>query len=162
MRRLLSIFGLFLLCNCGGHKEAQPATTPPPLLIDERGTTMPFEKAIVHVSFRPYVPSAQILAYAVLPPLGGLDTDANRGLGIEYLAGNDAMLLSQWPKREFQVAFKRGELSAQPCEPAHYSPQAIAMVTQRNVVITLQPDGPVPPGRVDAEMRRLVRAGACR
>ena len=75
------------------------------MLIDDRGTSMPLEQAITHVVFKPFIPAAQILGYAVLPPLGDLDTDAHRGLGIEYVSNNGAMLLSQWPKQDFVIAF---------------------------------------------------------
>lgn len=122
---------------------------------------MPFAQAVTHISFRPYVPSTQVLGYAVLPPLGGTDTDAHRGIGIEYLAGHDAMLLSQWPRQRFAIAFARG-LALKPCAPEHYSTEAVAWTTPGNLVMTLQPDGNVAAGAVDREARRLIRSGACR
>ena len=162
MHRWMWILACLCVCACAGRK-AEPATTPPPLLIDQRGTAMPLESAITHVSFRPFLPAtSQVLAYAVLPPLGGPDTDANRGLGIEYEAGNNAMLLSEWPKQQFTIAFKRGEIALSNCTPTHYSAQALAWTTPSHVVVTLQPDGPVAAAQVEAEARRLIRAGACR
>ena len=123
---------------------------------------MPLEQAILHVSFRPYLPTSQILAFAVLPPLGGADTDANRGLGIEYLAGQDAMLLSEWPKQQFAMSFGRERPDLAPCVPLHYSTQAVAWTTHGRLIFTLQPDGKVSAVAVDSEARHLVRAGACR
>ena len=89
--------------------QAAESVTPPPLLIDGRGTTMPLEQVVTHLAFRPYLPRAQTLAYAVLPPLGDLDTDSHRGIGIEYEAGHEALLLSEWPKQRFTIAFGHGE-----------------------------------------------------
>ncbi|HTX58772.1 MAG TPA: hypothetical protein VMH02_03770 [Verrucomicrobiae bacterium] len=153
---------LLLLLSCACSHQTQPAATPPPLLIDQRGTTMPLEKAILHVAFRPFIPSSQVLAYAVLPPLGDLDTDAHRGLGIEYVQSGEAMLLSQWPKQGYTIFFRGGSGSIGICKPAHYKADGVAWVTPHNVVVTLQPDGNVAPSTVDAEARRLIRAGACR
>jgi hypothetical protein len=153
---------LLALCACAGaHKKAGPAVTPPPILLDQRGTIMPFQKAVTHISFRPFVPS-QVLAYAVLPPLGGDDTDANRGLGIEYGAGRTAMVFSQWPKQRFAIAFGHGGTTMETCTIAHYSPQAVAWTTPAGVVMTLQPDGNASPATIDREAQRLIRAGACR
>lgn len=161
MRPICWLLAAAALCACAG-RQSPPAQTPPPLLIDERGTTMPFEQAVTHLSFRSYVPSSQVLAYAVLPPLGGADTDANRGLGVEYVAGSDAFLLSEWPKQHFAVAFGQARLGLEPCTPVHYSAQAVAWTTPSNLVLTLQPDGMAPAAAVDREAHRLVRAGACR
>lgn len=167
MRRAYTLCVLLTLAaiaasGCGHARKPAETASAPPLLLDGRGIIMPFEKVMTHVSFRPVVPSQQVLAFAVLPPLGGADNNANRGVGIEYLAGHDAMLLSEWPKQQFNVAFKRGAMSMSPCTPAHYSAQAVAWTTSSNIVLTLQPDGDVPPGAVDREARRLTRPGACR
>ncbi len=161
MRRLFTILAAAALCACGA-KHAEATASPPPLLIDGRGVTMPLEQAVTHIAFRPYLPSTQILAFAVLPPLGGLDTNANRGLGIEYLAGANALLLSEWPKQRFAIGFSRAQLALPACTPTHYSTQAVAWTTPGNLVMTLQPDGNVPAAVIDREARRLVRAGACR
>jgi hypothetical protein len=161
MRRL-SILALLLLCACGGHKAAESSESPPPLLIDERGTTMPLEKVVTHIVFRPFIPSAQVMAYAVLPPLGDLDTNPHRGIGIEYAAGHNAMLLSEWPKQGYTIAFGHGQLAVEPCKPTHYSTQAVAWTTPGNLVMSLQPDGAAPSAAVDLEARRLIRLGACR
>jgi len=162
MRWLIIAASLALFSTGCGGKKAEPTTTPPPLLIDDRGTTMPFEKAVTHIGFRPYVPSTEVLAVAVLPPLGDLDNNKNRGIAFEYLAGKETMLLSQWPKQRFAISFGAGQPSLQDCTPTHYSSQAVAWTTPGNLVMTLQPDGAAPPGAVDREARRLIRAGACR
>jgi hypothetical protein len=161
LRRIGIALSLLALAACARHVEA-PKATPPPMLIDQRGTAMPFEQAVGHIVFRPYVPSSQILSYAVLPPLGDLDTDAHRGLGIEYVANSHAMLLSQWPKQDFMIAFAHSLGQLAPCTLAHYKADGAAWLTSSNVVVTLQPDGSVSPAVVDDEARRLMRAGACR
>jgi hypothetical protein len=161
LRRMGLALSLLLLAACARHVDA-PAVTPPPMLIDGRGTTMPLEQAVSHIVFRPYIPTSQVLAYAVLPPLGDLDTDAHRGIGIEYVNNGRAMLLSQWPKQDFMIAFARSVGPIAPCTLAHYKADGAAWLTNANVVMTLQPDGSVAPSVVDDEARRLMRAGACR
>jgi hypothetical protein len=155
-----AFFALAALPACT-HK-AEPAATPPPMLIDQRCTTMPLEEAITHIAFKPYMPSDQVLAYAVLPPLGDLDTDAHRGLGIEYVRNGEPMLISQWPKQGFTIAFGRDIDSIPTCTVTHYMTNGVAWLTPHNVVVTLQPDGNVAPSTVESEARRIVRAGACR
>ena len=161
LRRIGIALSLVLFAACARHADA-PKATPPPMLIDDRGTSMPLEQAITHVVFRPFIPAEQILGYAVLPPLGDLDTDAHRGLGIEYVSNNRAMLLSQWPKQDFVIAFARSMGEIGPCTLGHYKVDGAAWLTSSNVVMTLQPDGSVSPTVVDDEARRLMRAGACR
>lgn len=160
-RPLLALLLVALLpAACAGR--AKTVATPPPLLLDQRGTIMPFERAVTHIAFRPLIPSTQVLAYAVLPPLGGTDTDAHRGLGIEYVMHRRALLLSQWPKGPFDIAFGTKGANTPPCTPTHYSPTGIAWITTKDVVMTLQPDGNIPNQALEAEARRLIRAGACR
>lgn len=159
MRRILIAAAIALSACGGGHKGDSDATAPP-LLIDGRGTTMPLEQVVTHIAFRPYVP-AQAIAFAVLPPLGDLDTNEHRGIGIEYQAGRNAMLLSEWPKQGYSIAFGgTGVLSE--CRVVHYSTTSVAWTTPGNLVMTLQPDGPVNASEVDREAQRLIRAGACR
>ena len=159
MRRIL-IAAAIVLSACGGQKHvATSEASTPPLLIHGRGTTMPLEQAVIHITFRPYIP-AQAIAFAVLPPLGDVDTNDHRGLGVEYQAGRGAMLLSEWPKQRFTIQFGHsGMLSV--CRPVHYSTTSVAWTTPGNLVMTLQPDGPVDTSEVDREAQRLVRAGAC-
>jgi len=158
MRRFL-IAAAIALSACSGQKHPVSNPSTPPLLIDARGTTMPLEQVVTHIAFRPYVP-AQAIAYAVLPPLGGPDTDEHRGIGIEYSAGRDAMLLSEWPKQGFTIGFgHRGALAE--CRPEYYSTTGVAWTTPGNVVMTLQPDGPVDAAGVDREALRLIHDGAC-
>lgn len=159
MRRIL-IAAAIALSACGGQKQAASDATPPPLLIDGRGTTMPLEQAVTHVNFRPYVP-AQAMAFAVLPPLGDTDTNEHRGIGVEYQTGRNAMLLSEWPKQGFSIQFGHSGILGN-CRPEHYSTTSVAWTTPGNLVMTLQPDGPVDAAEVNREAQRLIRAGACR
>ena len=159
MRRIIIAAAIALSACGGGHKTDSDASAPP-LLIDERGTTMALEQVVTHIAFRPYVP-AQAIAFAVLPPLGDLDTNEHRGIGVEYQAGRNAMLLSEWPKQGFSIAFGGAGILTN-CKPAHYSTTSVAWTTPGNLVMTLQPDGPVDAPEVDREAQRLIRAGACR
>lgn len=159
MRRLL-IAAAIALSACGGQKHAASDATPPPLLIDGRGITMPLEQVVTHIGFRPYVPD-QAIAFAVLPPLGDADTNEHRGIGIEYQAGRNAMLLSEWPKQGFSIGFGHAGVLNE-CRPEHYSTTSVAWTTPGNLVMTLQPDGPIDASDVDREAQRLIRAGACR
>lgn len=160
------LIGALVLFALGGCHKAQPAQAPslPPLLIDVRGVVMPFEQAVTKISYRPYVPpSAQILAYAVIPPLGNEDTPAHRGIAIEYESGRHAWLLSQWPKQNFSLLFLRGKnITDAPCTIAHYKKDGVAWTTRGALAMTLQPDGSVTAQAVDAQARRLIAAGACR
>ena len=149
------------LCACsGGQRHAAPEVSAPPLLIDGRGTTMPLEQVMTHVTFQPYVP-AQAMAFAVLPPLGDADTDPHRGVGIEYLSGRNALLLSEWPKQQYSIQFGRSGMLVG-CRPVHYSTTSVAWTTPGNLVMTLQPDGPAEAATIDREAQRLIAAGACR
>lgn len=161
MRRILIAAAIVLLSACAGQKHPVDAdASAPPLLIDGRGTTMPLEQVVTHIGFRPYVP-AQAIAFAVLPPLGGSDTDGHRGIGVEYQAGRNAMLLSEWPKQGYTIQFGRsGVLGV--CRPEHYSTTSVAWTTPGKLVMTLQPDGPVDATDVDREAQRLIGTGACR
>lgn len=154
------IAAALLLGGCA--RAAHPKPTPPPLLIDQRGTTMPFREAVKHIAFRPLIPSPQVLAYAVLPPLGGPDTDAHRGLGIEFVAHGQALLLSQWPKGTFAVGFGHGGGPTASCRLARYSPTGWAWITPQAIVTTLQPDGNVDARFVAAEARALMDGDSCR
>ncbi|HZY98515.1 MAG TPA: hypothetical protein VFE36_02995 [Candidatus Baltobacteraceae bacterium] len=160
MRRILIAAAIALSACGGGHKqEAAADASAPPLLIDGRGTIMPLEKAVTHIAFRPYVP-AQAIAFAVLPPLGDLDINDHRGLGVEYQAGRNAMLLSEWPKQGYTIQFGRSGILRE-CQAEHYSTTAVAWTTPGNLLLTLQPDGPVDGAEVNREAQRLIRAGAC-
>ncbi|HEY1976956.1 MAG TPA: hypothetical protein VGG89_10445 [Candidatus Baltobacteraceae bacterium] len=159
MRRIL-IAAAIALSACGGGHKADSDASAPPLLIDGRGTTMALEKVVTHIAFRPYIP-AQAIAFAVLPPLGDLDTNEHRGIGVEYQAGRNAMLLSEWPKQGFSIAFGSTSILTD-CHPVHYSTTSVAWTTPGNLVMTLQPDGPVDAPEVDREAQRVIRAGACR
>jgi hypothetical protein len=160
LHRIWFILVFALLAACARHMEA-PKDTPPPMLIDDRGTRMPLETAITHISFRPYLPS-QVLAYAALPPLGDLDTDAHRGIGIEYSSNDHSLLLSEWPKQGFTIAFSHMAGDIAPCKLVFYKADGVAWLTPHGVVMTLQPDGSVEPSVIDDEARHLLRTGACR
>jgi hypothetical protein len=166
MRQLGALLGLAILAACSGHGHAAPTPAPAKsaaaLLIDDRGITMPLEQAVTHIGFRPYLPSPQVVAYAVIPPLGDLDTTEHRGIAIEYVAGRTPMLLSEWPKQNFTISFGKNASIAQTCTPVHYKQDGVAWSTQRNLVMTLQPDGYASTSQIDAETTRLLRTGACR
>jgi hypothetical protein len=133
------------------------------MLIDGRGIVMPLEEAVTKISYRPWIPPRTIVKYAVIPPLGDLDTPAHRGIAMEYTYGKSAMLLSQWPKQNFTLLFLHGrDITFSPCRVAHYKADGVAWTTRGKLAMTLQPDGDVDPKAVDAEARRLIAAGGCR
>jgi len=163
MRRLAAVLTVLAFAACS-HKSPQPGeTSPPPLMIDDRGITMPLEQAVTKVSYRPWLPPRTILRYAVIPPLGNLDTPENRGIAVEYQVGDKEMLLSEWPKQNFALLFLRNtDITLNPCTIAHYKPDGVAWTTKGSLAMTLQPDGNVKPKDVEAEAKRLLASGACR
>jgi hypothetical protein len=166
MRRLRLVLAcaFALAATACAHKsgEAPAQTSLPPMLIDDRGVVMPLEEAVTKISYKPWIPRRQILKYAVIPPLGDLDTPEHRGFAIEYQFNNQAMLLSQWPKQNFTLLFLHGEdITLTPCRIAHYKTDGVAWTTKAKLAMTLQPDGNVSPKDVDAEAQRLIASGAC-
>ncbi|HTZ53935.1 MAG TPA: hypothetical protein VMB20_02645 [Candidatus Acidoferrum sp.] len=166
MRRLRLVFAcaFALAAAACAHKGggAAPQASLPPMLIDDRGVVMPLEQAVTKISYKPWIPPRQILKYAVIPPLGDLDTPDHRGIAIEYQYKNQAMLLSEWPKQNFTLLFLHGEdITGTPCKIAHYKADGAAWTTKSKLAMTLQPDGNVSPKDVDAEAKRLIAAGAC-
>jgi hypothetical protein len=151
------------LAGCHAGQKAAPAPSLPSLLIDDRGITMPLDEAVTKISYRPWIPPVQVLKFAVIPPLGDLDTPAHRGIAIEYASGRQPMLLSEWPKQNFTLLFLHNkDISVAPCETAHYKADGVAWTTHGKLAMTLQPDGTTDPKMVEAEARRLIAAGACR
>jgi hypothetical protein len=162
LRSIAILVVAFALAACGHHADATAKASAPPLLIDSKGFTMPLSQVVTKINYRPYVPPRQILAFAVIPPLGGDDTPENRGVAIEYPSHGIAWLLSQWPKQQFAIAFGSTNLSVKPCAVAHYDTSALGWSSARGFVMTLQADGPAKPADVDAEAKNLIAAGACR
>jgi hypothetical protein len=167
MRRLRLVFAcaLVLAATACGHKsgDAAPQSSLPPMLIDDRGVVMPLEEAVTKISYKPWIPQQrQILKYAVIPPLGDLDTPDHRGVAIEYQYKNEDLLLSEWPKQNFTLLFLHGEdITLTPCKIAHYKADGAAWTTKSKLAMTLQPDGNVSPKEIDAEAQRLIASGAC-
>jgi hypothetical protein len=168
MRRLRSVLAcaFALAAAACAHKggDAAPQASLPPMLIDDRGVVMPLEDALTKklISYKPWIPPRQILKFAVIPPLGDLDTPDHRGIAIEYQFRNQAMLLSEWPKQNFTLLFLRGEdITLTPCKIAHYKADGAAWTTKSKLAMTLQPDGNVSPKDVDAEAQRLIASGGC-
>jgi hypothetical protein len=147
-----------VLAACGRNDPSQRAT-PPPLLIESRGFTMPLDRAVTKIGFRPYLPPGQMLAFAVIPPLGNDDSTAHRGMAIEYVASRRAMLLSQWPKQQFTLAFGGRDVTSSPCTIVHFSADGVGWTARSGLMLTLQPDGKAGTGAVVEEARRLLRLG---
>jgi hypothetical protein len=165
MQRALFLAALLLGVSACAHRAGTPAgpTDPPlrPLLIDGRGITMPLDKVVTKVDYRPWIPPGNVLAYAVIPPLGNDDTPQHRGVAVEYQSGDQAMLLSEWPKQNFTLLFMRSDITFAPCMVVHYKADGVAWTTRGRLAMTLQPDGDVNSRAVDAEAQRLIAAGAC-
>lgn len=115
-----------------------------------------------NVDLRPFVPVPNPLAYAALPGLGGPDTPANRGVGIEYVAPSGTrMILSEWPKQSYQLNFISKDLTATPCTPVIFMHENIAWTSKRGALMTLIADGEASRGAIEREARRLLARGAC-
>jgi hypothetical protein len=161
----VAVVFVFALAAAGcAHKSggADAQASLPPMLIDDRGVVMPLEQAVTKISYKPWIPPRQILKFAVIPPLGDLDTPDHRGIAIEYQYNGQSLLLSEWPKQNFTLLFLHGEdITLTPCKIAHYKADGAAWTTKSRLAMTLQPDGNISPKDVDAEATRLMAAGAC-
>lgn len=156
-----ALLSAFVACHRGGQVEVQASLAP--MLIDDRGIVMPLEAAVAKIAYRPWLPPNAPLKFAIIPPLGDLDTPAHRGIAIEYADGRQPMLLSEWPKQNFSLLFlHNADVTNLPCTVAHYKDNGIAWTTRGKLAMTLQPDGPMDPKLVEKEGRRLIAAGACR
>ena len=165
--RLIRVFvcaSIFMLAGCSHAAKATTAQASlPPLLIDERGVSMTLEQVVTKISYRPWIPPRQAIKFAVIPPLGETDTPAHRGIAVEYVAGTQPMLLSEWPKQNFTLLFLHNQdISFKPCTVVHYKPDGVAWTSRRNLAMTLQPDGTSDPKKVEIEAGRLIAAGACK
>lgn len=155
-----------LFTACGGHHRQQQAPdtaqSPGQLLIDSHGVGMSLASAVKTVNFVPFIPSAQIMRVAVIPPLSdALDRRAVPGIAIEYESGGDALLLSQWLRGGLPISVGAEDLTTRPCAPVAFKADGLLWTTRNGRVMTLQPDGPVSESRLAREGDRLLRAGAC-
>ena len=166
MRTTLCLSVLFLAAVVGGCAANTTAhrvdtASPPPMLIDTLGVTMPLEQLVTKIAYRPYIPRVQALRFAAIPPLGGADTPDGRGIAIEYAAGKNAMVLSEWPSRHLPVTFDGVNVVLRPCTGERFDRSSVAWSSRSGLVMTLQPDGALPAGTVAAEARHLMASGAC-
>ena len=162
-RLVVAALALFAFAACG-HKDSPPPATPaPPMMIDDRGIVMPLEQAVTKISYKPWIPPGQVLKIAVIPPLGGDDTPANRGVATEYQQGPTMWLLSEWPKQGFALVFLRGkDITIDNCQLGRFKADGVAWTTKGKLAMTLQPDGAASPSEVDKEAKRLMSVGACK
>ncbi len=162
-RRARTIGAALLVLAACAHRTPQTAPTAvPTMLIDSRGIVMPLREAVGKIGFRPYLPRDPVLAIAVIPPLGGADTTASRGIAVEYLSGRAHLVLSEWPRGSFDLSFGRKDITFDPCTPVAYAPNEYAWTTRTGLAMTLQPDGEPPASGILGEARRLIALGACR
>ena len=168
MKRRAALFAALALCTACGGKGAQTQSTPLPqasareLLIDSRGVVMPLADAVKTVNFLPFIPSAQIIGVAVIPPLSdAADRNAKPGMAIEYESAGDALLLSQWPRERLNITVGATNVTSRPCAPVAYKSDGLLWTTRNGRVMTVQPDGTVAASRIAREADRLLRAGAC-
>ncbi|HLI94714.1 MAG TPA: hypothetical protein VKT72_01370 [Candidatus Baltobacteraceae bacterium] len=163
---ILPLLAAAVFCtSCSGkdaHAQSPDAQPSTQLLIDSRGVAMSLASAVKTVNFVPFIPSAQIIRVAVIPPLSDAqDHRAVPGIAIEYESGGDALLLSQWLRGGLAIAVGADDLTTRPCAPAAYKADGLLWTTRNGRVMTLQPDGPVVESRIANEANRLLRAGAC-
>ncbi|MFN2527269.1 MAG: hypothetical protein ABR584_00960 [Candidatus Baltobacteraceae bacterium] len=138
----------------------EPSPTPD-TLVSHRGISMPLPKAVRGISFRPFLPSHQIVDVALVAPLGGKDNRKNRGIAFEYASGGQLLVLSEWPINDLRVDFGPTRLGASPCTLIKYADDGVLWTTPRHLVMTLIPDGKIKPSHLSAEARRLLSRGAC-
>ncbi len=164
MKRLVfGVLALLIVAACNRGPAKPVATETPPLMLDDRGIIMPLEQVVTKISYKPWVPPGQVLAFAVIPPLGNLDTPANRGFAAEYQNGQTLWLLSEWPKQDFQLTFLRGmNIALAPCQLGKFKADGVAWTTHGKLAMTLQADPAAAPKDVEIEAKRLMAAGACK
>ena len=141
--RVFAVLGLAVLVACGARQPA-PSPTPSatPMLIDDRGVTMPLTKVMSQTRLRPFLPLATHQVYAVLPPLGGPDKPSTRGIAIEYDGHHGAhVLLSEWPAQTFAIRFGTHDVSGNPCSLVEYDPGRFVFSTHQGLIATVQGDG---------------------
>ena len=165
--RLIRVFvyaSLAMLAACGHAAKATPIQgSLPPLLIDDRGITMPLDQVVTKIAYRPWIPPREVIKFAVIPPLGDADTPEHRGVAVEYVAGRRPMLLSEWPKQNFTLLFLHNQdITLKPCTIVHYKTDGVAWTSRNKLAMTLQPDGTSNPKSVETEAGRLIAAGACK
>jgi hypothetical protein len=164
-RGLTLLAAALLFAGCAGktlqHASAD-ASQGPKRLIASRGVVMPLADAVKTVDFVPFIPPAQIIAAAVVPPLS--DAQGRRaipGIAFEYENGGDALLLTQWVRGGLTIRVGGDDLTTRPCAPVAYQAEGLLWTTRNGRVMTLQPDGSVLNVRIAREVDRLLRAGAC-
>lgn len=156
----------FMTPGCGAikdrlHRSTAPEPTPTPdTLVSHLGISTPFTKAVRGIAFRPYLPARQFLDVALVAPLNGDDVRENRGIAIEYVAGGQALVLSQWPMHG-DIQLGQQQLGASPCTLIKIKATSVMWTTRSRLLMTLQPDGKIKPSRIFAEARRLLARGAC-
>lgn len=165
MKMTASALLLALLTGCAAGTGSNAQATPQPqatMLIESRGVVTPFTAAVKSIAFRPIVPSSQMAAVALIPPISGEDSRKTHGLAIEYAGRGDALLLSQWPRPNVAIEVDGTDITARPCAPVAYKTDGLIWSTRSGLVMTLQPDGKVPLSRLAREAHRLLAAGGCR
>lgn len=159
-----AIAAALLVALAACQKSAPTAPSPPPMMIDDRGIVLPLEEAVTKISYRPWIPPVQVIKWAVIPPLGGNDTPANRGIAAEYQNGQYLFVLSQWQnKQNFPLTFLHGtDITNTNCVFGKFATDGFAWSSKRQLVMAIMPDGSIPPKDVEKEARRLLAAGACK
>ncbi|GAC1658454.1 MAG: hypothetical protein NVS9B12_10930 [Vulcanimicrobiaceae bacterium] len=150
-------------CSYVGSKLRPPAPSPTPdTLVSKLGTSMPLDKAVRHLAFRPFIPSqTQLMDVALISPLSDADTRKTIGIAFEYASAGQAMVLQEWPLGKVHLVLAGVELGATPCKPEKFKTDGMIWTTPRHLVMALQADGKIKPSRILTEARRLMIHGAC-
>ncbi len=141
--RVFAVLAFAVLVACGARQPA-PSPTPSatPMLIEDRGVTMPLAKVMTQTRLHPFLPLAEHQVYAVLPPLGGPDKPSTRGIAIEYDGQHGAhVLLSEWPTQTFAIRFGTHNVSGNPCSLVEYDSGKFVFSTHQGLIATIQGDG---------------------
>lgn len=160
---MISIACALALAGCNGSAgDGEPTPSPTPMLIVMRGVTTSLPDAVHQIAFRAHPPRAQVLAVALIPPLGNADTSRTRGIAFEYSAGGMKWLLSEWPSQGFNLMFGSQSASAPLCSPVPFSRTGFAWTTRDKLAMTLQPDGSASIAQTRDQARLVMTRLACR
>jgi hypothetical protein len=162
-KRIVAFVTLIAAAACARHEPVGTQTPSPiqTLLIESKGVTMPLSLAVPSLAFRPFIPKrVRIVQSALIPPLN-VKQQKNHGLAIEYISGENALLLSQWPRGSDEALIGSSDLAARPCAPVAYESDGLMWSTRSGLVMTLVPQESVRPTLLTREARRLIRDGAC-
>jgi hypothetical protein len=169
-RRLAVLLSLVLAGCGGGHRAAEPSTSPSPAptletLLHHKGSVLPYEAVAAAIAFRPFIPSRRPIGIALIPPFRGADAADRRGIGFEYESDGALFVLQEWPLSGPEpTAYLPARVRLDGCTRVYRFPVDAGLITTTasSRIYALQIDGPKNPELVRKEAVRLVSRGLCR